>query len=68
MYGYARVLWLAAIVAGLVCADVRLASAQTKDSVSDSPWYGRSCRCTGAQYEPSAKDPERAAGLSFACQ
>ena len=54
MYRYARVLWLAAIVAGLVCAGDRRASAQTKDD----PFIGRWV-LDRAKSEFSGNVPER---------
>ena len=54
MCSYARVLWLAAIVAGLVSADDRLASAQTKDD----PFIGRWV-LDRAKSEFSGNVPER---------
>ena len=54
MCRYARVLWFAAIVAGLVCGDDRLASAQTKDD----PFIGRWV-LDRAKSEFSGNVPER---------
>ena len=54
MCRYVRVLWLAAIVAGLVCADDRPASAQTKDD----PFIGRWV-LDRAKSEFSGNVPER---------
>ena len=54
MYRYARVLWLAAIVAGLVCAEDRPAIAQTKDDPLIGRWV-----LDRAKSEFSGNVPER---------